>query len=176
MAVDAKQSVCILCGDFQITDVTGPFNDPDNLTGYGAPNAEFGTTIPYTAAITAPKATTPAYTLDLNAAPPLPDSEGHYEYIVSQEDLGFEGQDDIPSGVWTVDIEFGGVRKSLKLLAFGDIKSKIRKCICCDGVKNIWLHMTMKGAEALFACNKFDEAQKVIDQLYRDTKACCGCQ
>lgn len=176
MALEAKQSICIRCGDFQIVDNTGSYNDPDNVTGYGTPNADFGDTTPYTVSITPPKTTDPVFTLDMNSDPPAPDADGHYNYLVTQEQLGYEGQDDIPSGVWSLRVTFGTEVKDLTVLATGDIERRITKCICCSGVENTMLDYVLKGAMRLYKCHKLEEAQKVIDQLYRDTAACCGCQ
>lgn len=176
MALESKQSVCIKCGDIHLTDTTGVYNNPDNLTGYGTPNEDFGDLTPYTAAFTSPKATTPVYTLDLYASPPTPDADDHYEYVITQEQLGYLDQPDIPSGVWEVLITIGFEEKLQRVFATGDIQRRITKCICCSGLSNLWLDYDLKGAIALFKCHKYEQAQKMMDQLYRDTAACCDCQ
>lgn len=176
MALEPKQQICVKCGDFEVVESTGAYNNPDNLTGYGTPNADFGDAVPYTIAFTPPKTDTVAFTIDLNDAPPEPDEDGHYTYVVTKEDLGFGAKDDIPSGVWKVRVVFGAQTKDLSLFATGEIERKIAKCICCSGTQHVMLDYVLKGAKYLFQCHKLTEAQAIIDQLYRDTATCCGCQ
>lgn len=176
MALEAKQSACVKCGNFHITDKTGPYSNPGNLTGYGTPNAAFGATTPYTVALTPPKGTSPLFTLDLTLAPPPPDDDGCYEYIVTKEQLGYLDQPDIPSGVWEVLITFGTEEKVQRVFATGDIERRITKCVCCSGADNVWLDYELKGAVRMFKCHKYEQAQKMMDQLYRDTAKCCNCQ
>lgn len=180
MALEVKQSVCVLCGDFRITDTTGTYDPATNPTGYGNPNAAFGDTTPYTIELTPPAGsgavfakTNGVFTLDMLDNPPSPDADGFYEYTVTAEQLGYEKSP--ASGVWTLTVTLGTDTKKIQYLAYGDIKSRIRACVCCAGIKHIGMYTRLKGAIELFNCFKAQEAQEVIDQLYRDTAECCDC-
>lgn len=175
MALENKQTICIQCGDVVITDTTGFYDEENNPGGYGDPNPDFGETTPYTAEIFAPKSETPAFTLDLNLNPPEPTDEGFFVYTVTKQQLGFENEEDIPSGVWVTKVTFGEQIKKYSTLAQGDISRRIANCICCEGEKNIKFDYDLKTAIRLFNCFKTDKAQDIIDRLYKDTAACCGC-
>lgn len=172
--LNVQRSVCVECGTFVLKDTTGYYNETDNPGGYGTPNPAFGDATPYTVSLYAPKANEPAYTLDLNLEPPEPDAEGHYTYVVTKDMLGFVGKE-LPSGIWKVVFTMGIAKDEQVFFADGDIKAKISKCICCSGPKNSVLMLDLMAAKELCKCFKYDEAQKLIDQLYRDAKNCCDC-
>jgi hypothetical protein len=173
MALAANQSVCIRCGQVRLTDTTGLYNEETNPGGYGAPNPAFGEADPYTAEFIPPGATEPVFTLDLNLNPPPFDDNGHLVYVMEPDQFGYT--DNLKSGVWTLRVTMGTSVRTKKFLAVGEIEERIRKCICCGGVKHIDLDVKLRGAWRLFRCYKYDEAQDVIDQLYHDTASCCDC-
>lgn len=178
MALVDKQTVCIRCGEFFVTDNTGNYDVTTNTGGYGTPNPDFGDTVPYTIAFSVPKSDAIAYTLDMYADPPTPDpTTGFYEYpAITPEDVGLPPLSPITSGIWTITITFGTEVKVKKLLAFADIAQRIRSCICCNGWKKYGkLNLKLKGAKDEFACFRYAEAQTLIDELYKETENCCGC-
>ena len=169
-----RRTVCIECGDFILTDITGSYNASGNPEGYGTPNPAFGVTTPYTAAFYRPKEAAPVFTLDLNADPPMDDEDGYYRYVVPKASLGIlEGEP--PSGIWRIAITFGTAKEDLMVFADADIKAKIGKCICCASPKNSMLMLDLISAKELCKCFKYDDSQRLVDQLYRDTKTCCDC-
>lgn len=175
MALEAKQSVCVQCGEFRITEKTGNYDAVDNAGGYGSPNDDFGDTTPYTISFTKPGASTPAYTLNLLDNAPAQDSDEFYRYTVPPSLLGYASGEPLVSGVWDVEITHGTDVKGKEILATGDIEARITKCICCNGKKHAELWLDLLTAERLMRCHQRAKAQAVIDQLYRDTNECCGC-
>lgn len=171
MALDQKLNVCVVCGNFRVTEATGTYNASTNPGGYGAPNQAFGDVTPYTVTFTAPKATSPTFVLDLYLNPPAPDADGHYTWSLLPEAFGMEV---LKSGVWKVDIQFGAVLKESHYFARNDIEARIQKCICKDR-DNIQMWVDLQGAIWQYRCFDYDEVQKTIDRLYRDTECCCGC-
>jgi len=174
MALEARQQVCVKCGNVEFTDVTGDYDAVTNPGGYGSPNPDFGDFTPYTAEFFKPKEDTGVYTLNLYANPPGPDPEGHYLYIVNKSLLGATG-DDIISGIWRVLVTLGTGTKYLTFFAYGDIAKKVNNCICNSDGEKIQLLKDLEAAKALYCCYKHDKAQKLIDKLYRDTAECCCC-
>ena len=173
MALEVQQSICILCGEFRIADITGTYDVTTNPGGYGTPNPDFGDTTPYTVDLYPPKATVPAYTLDLLSNPPDPDAKGHYNYVVTAADLGYKEQ--VLSGAWKVVVTHGATVTKRWILATGEIEARVTKCICCDCASHTQLHLDLVAIERLFRCYKVEKAQAMMEQLYRDTDECCGC-
>lgn len=174
MALERKISICIACGEIVIEDTTGVYDADTNPGGYGGPNPDFADATAYTVAVYAPGATEPAATLDLLLSPPAPDADGHYVYTLTAAQLGFTEQE-IVSGVWSVDVTWNTEVEKRKVLAMGDIMRKIRKCICCNSKKHTWMNLELKAAAAQHRCFKHDKAQKTIDRLYRAVAKCCDC-
>lgn len=173
MALEVTQAICIVCGDFRITDTTGTYHAVDNPTGYGAPNPEFTDATVYTAEFFPPNSTTSVYTLDLLAPVAAPDADGHYEYNILSSAMGLET---LKSGVWKVKITHNTDEKTVEYWADGDIKKRINSCICANGyAKYGQLIADYEAAESSFCCHQSEKAQLQMDQLYRDTANCCGC-
>jgi hypothetical protein len=161
MALEAKQSVCIVCGDFRFTDYTRPYDASDNTTGYGTPNSDFGDLTPYTAEFFPPNTETSVYTLDLYNPIAVPNADGDYVYDIDIEEMGF----DVPkSGIWTITVTLGDEVKNIQILADGDIKAKIIACYCSGGSKHTGLYLDLMAARLSVCCGKYEEAQCIIDQ------------
>lgn len=186
MALDLKVKLCPRCDRIEVVDYTGTYDADDNTGGYGDPNLDFGELVPYTIAIYEPKATAPLYTLDLLAAPPTPDADGHYTWNIPIADLEV---DVIKSGVWRFvvtagddDDVNGGVPIVLdcQTLFFGDLQTKIAKRFCtegcgCDYKERLASSIKLKGAKEEYGCGRYEKAQDIITALYRDVRNDCGC-
>lgn len=175
MALHTKQSACVSCGLFNLSDVTGPYDPSANPGGYGGENEGFGQVEPYTASIFFPKGTEPALVKDLNANPPAPDDNGHYKWTFTPVAFGLPEGSTIPSGVWTVKINFGVTERSFSVLVFNDIESRVVECVCRDP-KKVTLWAYLQAAKMVFSHFKTQEAQVMIDRLYKQTECCAkGC-
>lgn len=174
MALRPRHSVCVVCGTLVFKDVTGLYDATTNPGGYGDPNPAFGDTTPYTVSFTPPGAKDPALTIDLNAEPPDPDADGHRKWTVNPSDIGVDLNKSLKSGIWSVNVKFGGTDIPISVLAYNDIEKRVCKCICKDPGK-VMLWAQLEAAKMLFGCMKAQEAQKMIDRLYKDTECCCGC-
>jgi hypothetical protein len=98
--------------------------------------------------------------------------DGNYVYLIQPESLSADGI--IKSGLWTVRITLGNDVKDHWLKATGDIEKKILACVCGDKSK-VQLWLDLQAANMQFCCYKTEEFQKSINELYRQTKGCCGC-
>lgn len=177
MPLHTTRTVCVDCGDFTLTDATGFYDETDNPGGYGTPNPDFGDTVPYTATFYAPNSSEPAYVLDLNNPIATPDEHGHYSYVVTRSMLGVMDPD-IPSGLWRIQVVFGTLTEELVVFAEDDIRSKITSCVCLGGASNASMVLDLIGAKELCKCFRYNEAQSLIDQLYKQSRTCaggCGC-
>lgn len=173
MALVAKQDVCIQCDVWRVRDITHLYNDPDNLTGYGPPNQNFGDLTPYTAEFFPPKSTTGSYTLNFYDDPPAPDADENYVYLIQPDQTSADGI--IKSGVWIIKVTIGDSVKEIAVLATGDIEKKVNACICGSGKEKLMLYMDLVAARYSFRCFDTRAAQEAIDDLYRRTQDCCGC-
>jgi hypothetical protein len=174
MALETKQEFCVVCGNFRVTESTGTYDADTNATGYGTPNPDFGAVTPYTVAFYPPGATEPVYTLDLYVDTPAADADGHYVWNITPEAFGVTT---LKSGVWKLTVTYGTTVKNICVLVYDDLEARIKGCVCTDTC-NVDLWAELQAAKLLFGKFKNDEAQKMIDRLYRDTECCwkgCGC-
>lgn len=176
MSLVVRNTRCISCGLFVITDTTGTYNVTLNPTGYGGPNADFGDTTPYTAELFAPgvlTTATPTFTLNLLTNPPSPDSNGYYVYNIAPEAIGVEV---FVSGWWKVRMTNGTDVDVYDVLVYNDIAKKVHDCVCSSKGKKVELWLDLEAAKRLFCCYQNAEAQKIITRLYREALNCdCGC-
>ena len=131
MAVVIQFRVCAECAGINLKDVTHLYSATTNPNGWGTPNPTFVSVIPYTVAITRPKQTVVALTVDMHAGPPVINADEEYVQTVTAGDLNI---DVIESGIWTFVWSagdqggvMGGVPQgnTIKTLLFGDIKRQI---------------------------------------------------
>lgn len=192
MALNLRQRLCGKCDRLEVWDRTGTYDATSNTGGYGGINPAFGDLTPYTVVIYMPGATTPTFTLDLMASPPSPDADGFYKWVISLDDLVAAGYpyDYIISGWWKATFSAGDednvnggvpIVRAINVGFTGDIQTRQAEAWCADDcceddctchIDRLKRIISIKNA---FHCNKFTQAQKMVDKFYRDVKKPCGC-
>ncbi len=185
MALEITGRTCEGCDGFTITDTTGLYNDPDNLTGYGIPNtitqpSGFDT---YVLKVWYPESDLegdPDYSVDLLTLPyPTPDADFHFSWTISASDMNL---DVLQSGVWNFTLlGTAGVdtyRADVRCIFVKDVEKHV------DAMMNKWSPTSKcgcsKAPEAFVkllsvkcggVCNG-NAAQFIINELY---DLCANC-
>ncbi len=177
-------------GGASFTDATGFYNDPNNLTGYGAPNpvdnpSEFDS---YVLKVWAPgndyyaETPVPTVTIDLQASIPAPDVDDHYVWNFSPAQLGVSSVQD---GAWyfeAVGTYGAGVYRLNKVAIFlNDLEAKVSAkmkgwdvtCGCKAGCEDIGaLYAKFLVLKCGGVCSPKD-VSKVIAWIGSKLKLCC---
>lgn len=179
MAVELKISVEENCDSLYLYDRTGKYKENCNETGWCYPNEDPSKATSAEFHIYPPGETTP---IVIDVYPSLPTAKG-YGYEVLPADLGMEK---FESGIWRFDyhVRVNGVLKSASCskLLVNDVR-------CCLGsnklevsvdnfeseevVKSNNLFNLFVSAQKNACLGKVDEAQKIIDYLYKACKCSC---
>ena len=109
MALVLKPSICEECNCKQLVfkELTGAYDAVDNPTGWGLPNLEISDIDPDTPSLVVTKPDGSIVTIDLSGS--FPTTDTNFEFIITNEMLGYTSTETLPDGLWVFEYTLGDV-------------------------------------------------------------------
>jgi len=159
---------------FVLKDLTLPYNDIANLTGWGGPNQAISAIVTSTLQVTSPSGVVSAF-IDVIADLPSVDDNDSYTYV--PEDNGQAWEDGIWLFDWVVKGTFGGNPTynlaSKSILSTCVVKCCVQKlsatmsgCGCGNGgSKAVDAFLTYESIHAAYCCGNHERAKYLLGKL-----------
>lgn len=180
------------CKSISFKELTGEYDDPNNLTGWGTPNNEVGNISIATLIITS--STGVVTEIDL-LAEDFPTDDKTQELTILNTDLGYDEDTKLDDGVWKFQIDYYDADED-ETISTTVYKMFLCKAECC--VANMFADLpvtecncdsskldnaifadkmltALKYAAKLGNTSKFTNLLTLVNNLCSDSNCSCGC-